>query len=40
MREYRKVESIRGRKISSGRSVNENMLCFTNEQEAETAVIK
>ena len=39
MGEYGKLKSVRSRKIDYGRSFNEN-ICFTNEQEAEAAIIK
>ena len=38
MEEYEKVQSIKRRKSSYGSSFNESMICYNDEQEAETAI--
>ena len=40
MEEYGKVKSIKSRKSSYGSSFNESMICYNDEQEAETAIVE
>ena len=40
MEEYGKVKSIKSRKSSYGSSFDESMICYSDEQEAETAIVE
>ena len=40
MKEYGKVKSIKSRKSSYGSSFKESMVCYNDEQEAETAIVE
>ena len=40
MEEYGKVKSIKSRKSSYGSSFDESMICYNDEQEAETAIVE